>query len=148
VLIISSLFLPGGLLVSSLAREGILRPAPRPVRRVTGEEEPVPKPERQVLVCVNSRPPGHPKGSCGEKGSQALFDRLKEILRERGLEGRVMVNRTYCLKHCSRGPVLAVQPDNVWYAGVTAGDLVDICASHLEGGQPVERLLMPDIPWE
>jgi len=108
----------------------------------------VPKPQRQVLVCVNSRPPGNPKGSCGEKGSQQLFDRLKALLQERGLETGVMVNRTYCLKHCSRGPVLTVQPDNVWYAGVTARDLEKICTSHLEGGRPVERLLMPDIPWE
>lgn len=108
----------------------------------------MPKPARQVLVCVNSRPPGHPKGSCGEKGSQELFDRLKGRLRERGLKPPVMANRTYCLKHCSRGPVVAVQPDNVWYAGVTADDLEEICRSHLEGGRPVERLLMPDIPWE
>jgi (2Fe-2S) ferredoxin len=108
----------------------------------------VPKPERQVLVCVNSRPPGNPKGSCGEKGSQELFDRLKSVLQERGLEARVMANRTYCLKHCSRGPTMAVQPDNVWYAGVTDSDLVEICTSHLEGGRPVGRLLMPDIPWE
>ena len=108
----------------------------------------MPKPERQVLVCVNSRPPGNPKGSCAEKGGQELFDRLKALLRERGLEGRVMANRTYCLKHCSQGPVLAVQPDNVWYAGVTEADLVEICGTHLEGGEPVERLLMPDIPWE
>lgn len=107
----------------------------------------MPKPERQVLVCVNSRPPGNPKGSCGEKGGQALFDRLRALLRERGLAESVMVNRTYCLKHCSRGPVLAVQPDNVWYAGVAEADLPEICA-HLEGGAPVERLLMPDIPWE
>ena len=108
----------------------------------------MPKPERQVLVCVNVRPPGNPKGSCGEKGSQALFDRLKTILKERGLDGRVMVNRTYCLKHCSRGPTVAVQPDNVWYAGVSPADLDEICLSHLEGGRPVGRLLMPDIPWE
>jgi (2Fe-2S) ferredoxin len=108
----------------------------------------MPKPARQVLVCVNSRPPGNPKGSCGEKDSQELFDRLKTLLGERGLDGSVMVNRTYCLKHCSRGPVLAVQPDNVWYAGVTADDLEEICAAHLEGGRPLERLLMPDIPWE
>jgi len=107
----------------------------------------MPKPLRQVLVCVNSRPPGNLKGSCGEKGSQQLFDRLKALLSERGLDGRVMANRTYCLKHCSRGPVVAVQPDNAWYAGVTEADLVEICA-HLEGGQPVERLHMPDIPWE
>ncbi|MFN8091991.1 MAG: (2Fe-2S) ferredoxin domain-containing protein [Vicinamibacteria bacterium] len=107
----------------------------------------MPKPERQVLICVNSRPPGNPKGSCAEKGAQALFDRLRGLLKDRGLDGRVMVNRTYCLKHCSRGPVLAVQPDNVWYAGVAEADLPEICA-HLEGGAPVERLLMPDIPWE
>jgi (2Fe-2S) ferredoxin len=108
----------------------------------------VPKPERQVLVCVNTRPPGNPKGSCGEKNAQDLFDRLRGLLRERGLDKRVMLNRTLCLKHCSRGPVVAVQPDNVWYAAVTAADLDEICTSHLEGGRPVERLLMPDIPWE
>jgi (2Fe-2S) ferredoxin len=108
----------------------------------------LPKPERQLLVCVNTRPPGNPKGSCGEKGSQELFDRLKDALRERGLGERVMVNRTYCLKHCSRGPVIAVQPDNVWYAGVREADLPAICDAHGEGGPPIERLLMPDIPWE
>jgi len=43
---------------------------------------------------------------------------------------------------------VAVQPDNVWYGGVTEADLDEICAEHLEGGHPVERLLMPDIPWE
>ena len=108
----------------------------------------MPRPERQILVCVNSRPPGHPRGCCADKGSQELFDRLKALLHERGLEQRVMLNRTYCLKHCSRGPVMAVQPDNVWYAGVGVGDLDEICSSHLERGRPVERLLMPDIPWE
>ena len=108
----------------------------------------MPKPERQILLCVNSRPPANPKGSCGEKGSQALFEALKERLRELGLAERVMLNRTYCLKHCSRGPVLAIQPDNIWYAGVTSDDLESICREHLEGGRPVERLLMPDIPWE
>ncbi|MCG6923614.1 MAG: (2Fe-2S) ferredoxin domain-containing protein [Acidobacteria bacterium] len=108
----------------------------------------MPSPERQILVCINARPPGNPKGSCSEKGAQSLSDALRDLVRERGLDGRVMVNRTMCLKHCSRGPVVAIQPDNVWYAGVTADDLAEICTDHLEKGQPVERLLMPDIPWE
>ena len=108
----------------------------------------MPKPERHILVCINTRPPGNPKGSCGEKGSEALFESLKAMLRERGWKDRVIVNRTSCLKHCSRGITVAVQPDNVWYAGVTEADLPEICASHVEAGTPVERLLMPDIPWE
>ena len=107
----------------------------------------MPKPERHVLVCTNTRPPGNTKGSCGEKGSEALFEALKTLLRDRGLKDRVIVNRTSCLKHCSRGITVAVQPDNVWYAGVSEADLAEICAT-LESGTPVARLLMPDIPWE
>ena len=108
----------------------------------------MPRPERHLLVCLNTRPAGNPRGSCGEKGSEALFESLRKLVRERGLASRVMVSRTGCLKHCSRGPTLAVYPDNVWYAGVKADDLLEIVASHLEAGRPVERLRMPDIPWE
>ena len=108
----------------------------------------MPKPERHVLMCLNQRPAGHPKGCCGEKGAEALFGRLKALVAERGMNDRVMVTRTGCLKHCSRGVTLAVDPENVWYAGVVDADLAEICDAHLAGGQPVERLRMPDIPWE
>jgi (2Fe-2S) ferredoxin len=109
---------------------------------------PMPKPQRHVLVCTNMRPPGNPKGSCGEKGSEALYARFKDMVRERGLRDTVIVSRTSCLKHCSRGITVAVYPDNAWYGSVRAEDLDEICVSHLEGGRPVERLAMPDIPWE
>ena len=108
----------------------------------------MPKPEHHVLVCLNTRPPGNPKGSCGEKGAEGLFDELKAMVRERGLDRRVIVNRTSCLKHCSRGITVAVYPDGVWYGSVTKDDLSEICSSHLEGDRPLERLSMPDIPWE
>ena len=100
-----------------------------------------------MLVCINRRPPGNPRGSCADKGSEELADRLKALLKERGLADQVMLSRTSCLKHCSRGITVAVHPDNVWYGRVTADDLGEIVA-HLEGGQAVDRLLMPDIPWE
>ena len=108
----------------------------------------MPKPERHVLICINARAPGNPKGSCAEKGSEAVAERLKALVRERGLAERVIVSRTSCLKHCSRGITVAVYPENVWYAGVKETDLEEICSSHLEGGRPLARLLMPDIPWE
>ena len=107
----------------------------------------MPKPERHVLVCLNTRPPGNPKGSCGEKGSEALFDRLKTMVKERGLGG-VIVSRTSCLKHCSRGITMAIYPENVWYGQVGAEDLEEIFTSHLVEGRPLARLFMPDIPWE
>ena len=108
----------------------------------------MPTPERQVLVCLNLRDASNPKGSCAAKGAEALFKELKNLVRARGLGQRVMVNSASCLKHCSRGITVAVQPDNVWYAGVTTADLDDICREHLAEGRPLERLRMPDIPWE
>lgn len=105
------------------------------------------KPERHVLVCINTRPPGNPKGSCGEKGSEAVFERLKGLVKESELAERVIVNRTNCLKHCSRGVAVAVYPENAWYAGVEVEDAEEIVQRHLREGEPVARLAMPDIPW-
>ena len=74
---------------------------------------------------------------------------MKDLLRESGLKDRVLVSRTGCLKHCSLGVTAAVYPENVWYHGVAAHDLLEICESHLRNGVPVERLRMPkDAPWE
>ena len=106
------------------------------------------KPQRHVLVCLNQRAPGNPKGSCGEKGADAILTELKERVAEAGLKETVMVVGTRCLKHCSRGVTLAVYPENVWYAGVKPEDLTELLESHLRGGRALERLLMPDIPWE
>jgi (2Fe-2S) ferredoxin len=108
----------------------------------------MPKPQRHVLVCLNSRPPGNPRGSCGEKGSEDVFKELQRLVRERELSDRVIVSRSGCLKHCSHGPVVVVHPENVWYAAVAPSDVAEICDSHLAGGVAVSRLLMPDIPWE
>ena len=106
----------------------------------------MPKPAHHVFVCLNARPPGNPKGSCAEKGSEDLFDALKSMVKERRLP--VIVNRTNCLKHCSRGITVAVYPENVWYARVTMADLPEIVESHLVNGRPIERLFTEDIPWE
>lgn len=106
------------------------------------------KPLRHVLVCLNQRAPGNLKGSCGEKGSEAVLTRLKELVAEAGLRETVMVVGTRCLKHCSRGVTVAVYPENVWYGGVKQEDLAEICDVHLRRGEPIQRLVMPDIPWE
>jgi NADH-quinone oxidoreductase subunit F/NADP-reducing hydrogenase subunit HndC len=77
-----------------------------------------------------------------------VLEQLKQAVSERGAQERVMVVGTRCLKHCSRGVTVAVYPDNVWYAEVRPEDAEAICQAHLDGGDPVERLEMPDIPWE
>ena len=94
-----------------------------------------------MLVCLNARPPENPKGSCAQKGSEAVFERLKALVKEQGLGDRVIVSRTNCLKHCSHGVTVAVYPDNVWYGGVQEADLKEILESHIRDGKPVARLI-------
>jgi (2Fe-2S) ferredoxin len=109
----------------------------------------MPRPERHLLICTNNRGPGHPRGSCGDKGSEKFVGIMKDLIRDRGLKERVLVSRTGCLKHCSLGVTAVVYPENVWYQGVSGDDLAEICESHLEKGERLDRLLLPDdAPWE
>ena len=109
----------------------------------------MPRPTRHLLICSNNRGPGHPRGSCGEKGGEKLAGLMKDLIRENGLKDTVLVSQTGCLKHCSLGVTAAVYPENVWYQGVNEADLEEICESHLKAGTPVTRLLMAeDAPWE
>lgn len=109
----------------------------------------MPRPLRHLLICSNHRGPGHPRGSCGEKGSERFVGIMKDLIRERGLKEQLMVSRTGCLKHCSLGVTAVVYPDNVWYQGVSEGDLEEICETHLKKGEVIDRLRLPDdAPWE
>ena len=105
------------------------------------------RPEIQILVCVNERPEDARKPSCAPRGGLEVYRRFKDLVKARGLRDRVMVNRTGCLKHCSRGITIAVQPANHWYADVSADDVEEILAASVEGRE-IGRLRMPDIPWE
>jgi (2Fe-2S) ferredoxin len=109
----------------------------------------MPKPEIQILVCTNERSPETKKPSCLPRGSVEVYHRFKDQVKEMGLRDRVMVVRTGCLKHCSRGITVAIWPYNLWYSRVRVEDVEEILErSVVGGGQEVERLRMPDIPWE
>ncbi len=109
----------------------------------------MPTPGIQILVCANERAPGAPKPSCGPRGGLEVYRRFKDRVRELGIRDRVMVNRTGCLKHCSQGITVAVWPWNLWYRQVTLDDVDEILdRTVLGGGLAVERLVMPDVPWE
>ncbi|MEA2693143.1 MAG: hypothetical protein QOJ16_2530 [Acidobacteriota bacterium] len=109
----------------------------------------MPKPQIQILVCTNEREPDARKPSCGPRGAIDVYHRFKDRVKELGIRDQVMVVRTGCLKHCSQGITVAVWPYNLWYRRVTVDDVEEILeVSVLGEGREVERLRMPDIPWE
>lgn len=99
---------------------------------------------RHVFVCQRDRGAGHPRGCCATKGSGDLLLALKLAARDAGLGRVVRVQESGCLDQCGKGATVVVYPEAVWYGGVTEADVAEIVEQHLVGGQPVERLRIPD----
>jgi len=106
----------------------------------------VPNFQRHVFVCINERAADHPKGCCMAKGGAQVRDELKQQLKAHGLGKQVRANNAGCLDQCEHGVSIVVYPEQVWYGGVTVADVAEIVERHIIGGQPVERLLIPDQP--
>lgn len=107
----------------------------------------MPKPEKHVFVCVQSRPDGHPRPSCGQKGCTEVAEEFYWHLQERQLFNSVQITTTGCLGPCGGGPSVLVYPEGVMYGNVTKDDVVTIFDQHLEKGDVVEDLLMPGELW-
>ena len=94
-----------------------------------------------IFFCTNTRPPGHPKGCCTEKGSEKLRNYMKARAKELGVP-RARVNSAGCLDRCELGPVLVVYPEGVWYTYRDMADIDEILTVHVIGGRRVERLML------
>jgi len=101
--------------------------------------------EKHIFICTNQRPDGNPRGCCDPSGNAELHRVFKEKLKQRGIpNSKVRANKAGCLDQCEMGPTVVVYPDNVWYGGVTPADVDQIIDAHIVGGNPVERLVIPD----
>jgi len=105
------------------------------------------KPVKHVFVCTQSRPPEHPRGSCGEKGSMAVLQEFLLQFEQRHLWGRFAVASSGCLGTCGSGPSVLVYPEGVMYGGVGKDDVAAIIEEHLLGNKPVERLKVSAEIW-
>jgi (2Fe-2S) ferredoxin len=105
-------------------------------------DELMPHRQRYLFVCTNRRPDGHAKGSCAEKGSEAIVPALKEALAARGVaKDIVRACSSSCLDLCESGISVVQEPEHVAYGGVTLAD-VGAIADAAARGEIVERLVV------
>jgi (2Fe-2S) ferredoxin len=102
----------------------------------------MPHRKRYLFLCINRRPDDNPKGSCAQKGSEALLPLLKEALARRGAaKDIVRACTSSCLDLCETGISVVQEPEHVAYGHVTAADVDDI-ADAAARGDVVERLVV------
>ena len=107
----------------------------------------MPKPEKHVFVCVQNRPPGHPRPSCGQKNCAEVAEEFFRYLQEKQLFDKIQVTTSGCLGPCSEGPSVLVYPEGVMYGGVSKEDVSTIFEEHLMQDKPVEKLIMSKEFW-
>ncbi len=90
--------------------------------------------ERHVFVCTTG-------STCPLDGSGEVHARLKQLVKDAGMNIRIRVNNSGCMDQCGHGPMVVVYPENVWYCRVKLEDADRIFHEHLVGGRPVEELL-------
>jgi (2Fe-2S) ferredoxin len=99
--------------------------------------------DKHIFICMNQREEGHPRGCCDPTGQGELQRLFKTKLAQRGLKS-VRANKSGCLDQCELGPTVVVYPEAVWYGSVKPEDVDEIIDSHIIGGTPVARLIIPD----
>ena len=93
------------------------------------------KKQRTIFLC-------HGTGCVSGKAFE-IREALEKGLAELGLDG-VKVDFTGCHGFCEQGPIAFVEPEGIFYAHVSLGDVPKIIQSHLRDGQPVARLFYKD----
>jgi len=89
--------------------------------------------KKHVLVCGNV--------DCADKGSGALVEDLRRLIKDAGKQQEIRVTRTSCMGRCGEGPTVVVYPDGIWYRGVRPSDANDLVNQHLLRDRLVARLV-------
>ncbi|MFC1930323.1 NADH-ubiquinone oxidoreductase-F iron-sulfur binding region domain-containing protein [Chloroflexota bacterium] len=89
-----------------------------------------------VTVCQG---PG-----CQPSRSQDVVDAVRDELSRQRLDHSVRLCVTGCHGFCEQGPVMVIEPGNVFYCHVSPGDAFEIVYQTVMKGELIERLLYID----
>lgn len=93
--------------------------------------------DRTVLrTCIST--------GCRAQKSLKLVNTLESAIKEKGFADKVEIRETGCHGFCEMGPIMVVEPENIFYCKVTPDDVTDILKKIAEGSGVVERLLWKD----
>jgi len=78
---------------------------------------------------------------CVSGGSYKIKDALEHELAKYKLNDEVTVVMTGCNGFCAQGPVMVVQPDEIFYQFLSEKDIPHLVEEHMLKGRPVKKLM-------
>ncbi|WP_105617701.1 NADH-quinone oxidoreductase subunit NuoF [Vallitalea okinawensis] len=91
------------------------------------------KARTNIMVCGGT--------GCLASESEKVMKNLQLIAKARGYADEVEIIQTGCFGFCEQGPIVKIEPDNVFYVRVGPKDAKEIIDEHIIKGRRVERLL-------
>ena len=81
---------------------------------------------------------------CQASRSQDVIDAVKKELKKRKMGRKVSVRVTGCHGFCEQGPIMVLEPGNIFYCHLKPEDASDIVTKTLLKGEVIDRLLYTD----
>ncbi len=86
-----------------------------------------------LLICAGT--------GCVSAGAYEIKEAFERELTKKNLQQEVAVVMTGCNGFCAKGPIVVVQPDEIFYNLVSEKDVPELVEEHLLKGRPVKRLM-------
>ena len=78
---------------------------------------------------------------CHAYGCMNVFDAFAKGIESRGWEGKVDLRASGCHGFCERGPLIVIEPGNIFYQQIKIDDVDEILDKTVDQGELIERLL-------
>ncbi|KPK75973.1 MAG: NADH dehydrogenase [Phycisphaerae bacterium SM23_30] len=102
-------------------------------RQLRNKSKAIPK---VVRVCIGT--------GCAAKDSRKLYELFQEAARKSSRDVRVETKNVGCHGFCERGPIVVIDPGEIFYQQVEEPDVAEIFRETILGGRILERLLFED----
>ena len=79
--------------------------------------------------------------ACHATGSKEVALAIEQELENQGLTSKVDFRRTGCHGFCEKGPIVAIDPEEICYLLVTPEDVPEIISSTIKDNKVVDRLV-------
>ncbi|MBC8442258.1 MAG: NADH-quinone oxidoreductase subunit NuoF [Bacteroidales bacterium] len=87
----------------------------------------------ELMLCTGT--------GCVAGGAFRVKEALENELKKQGLDKEISVIITGCNGFCGQGPLLVVQPDEIFYGFLNPEDIPVLVQEHFLKGRPVEKLM-------